>query len=104
MVGEIKPTASLLGTNREYARAAAYVRGLDVLPLGRVVNDAKVTDHHAIIPTNSQHRLDKLSDDDRRGYHIGGRGFLAGFPPGAGFGKTPPRTRRGPPPLPATRP
>ena len=30
------------------------MRGLDVLPLGRVVNDAKVTDHHAIIPTNAE--------------------------------------------------
>ena len=29
--------------------------GLDLLPLGRVVNDAKVGDHHAIIPTNAQH-------------------------------------------------
>ena len=51
MVGEIKPTASNVGENPEYARAAQYVLGLDVLPLGRVVNDAKVTDHHAIIPT-----------------------------------------------------
>ena len=55
MIGEIKPIASLLGTQREYAKAAAYVTGLDVLPLGRVINDAKVTDHHAIIPTNSEH-------------------------------------------------
>ena len=29
--------------------------GLDVLPLARVVNDAKVTDHHAIIPTRAEH-------------------------------------------------
>ena len=28
--------------------------GLDLLPLGRVVDDAKVTDHHAIIPTNAR--------------------------------------------------
>src|SRR3954466_518947 len=66
MIGEIKPIAGEVGSFPEYAKAAAYVRGLDVLPLGRVINDAKVTDHHAIIPTNSQHRLDKLSDDDRR--------------------------------------
>ena len=26
-----------------------------MLPLGRVVNDAKVTDHHAIIPTRAEH-------------------------------------------------
>src|ERR671920_278033 len=45
MAGEIKPTAGLVGRRAEYARAAAYVTGLDTLPLGRVVNDAKVTDH-----------------------------------------------------------
>ena len=66
MAGEIKPTAELVGKQREYARAAAYVTGLDTLPLGRVVNDAKVTDHHAIIPTRAEHRVDKMSDDDRR--------------------------------------
>ena len=55
MVAEIKPTAELVGAHKEYAKAAAYVTGLDLLPLGRVVNDAKVTDHHAIIPTTTQH-------------------------------------------------
>jgi DNA topoisomerase-3 len=88
MVGEIKPTASEVGTHREYARAAAYVTGLDVLPLGRVINDAKVTDHHAIIPTNAQHRLDKLSDDDRRVYDLVVRRFLAVFHPDAVFENT----------------
>src|SRR5918998_6198739 len=53
MAGEIKPTAGHVGRRSEYARAAAYVTGLDTLPLDRVVNDAKVTDHHAIIPTNA---------------------------------------------------
>src|SRR3954451_18922632 len=51
MIPEIKPIASMVGTHKEYARGAKYVTGLDVLPLGRVINDAKVTDHHAIIPT-----------------------------------------------------
>ena len=41
---------------REYARRRRYVTGLDLLPLGRVVNDAKVGDHHAIIPTNADAR------------------------------------------------
>src|SRR5262249_52813142 len=88
MVGEINPTASEVGTHREYARAAAYVTGLDVLPLGRVINDAKVTDHHAIIPTNTQHRTDKLSDDDRRVYDLVVRRFLAVFHPDAVFENT----------------
>jgi DNA topoisomerase III len=88
MAPEIKPIASLLGGSREYAKAAAYVTGLDVLPLGRVVNDAKVTDHHAIIPTNSQHRVEKMSDDDRRIYDMVVRRFLAVFHPEAVFENT----------------
>ena len=62
--------------------------GLDVLPLGRVINDAKVTDHHAIIPTNSEHRIDKMSDDDRRIYDMVARRFLAVFHPDAVFENT----------------
>jgi len=52
MVEEIKPTAELVGVQPEYSKAAGYVTALDVLAAqGRVVNDEKVTDHHAIIPT-----------------------------------------------------
>ncbi len=88
MIPEIKPIAALVGTHREYARGAAYVAGLNVLPLGRVINDAKVTDHHAIIPTNSEHKIDKLSDDDRRVYDMVVRRFLAVFHPDAVFENT----------------
>src|SRR5205823_9060924 len=53
MVAQLKPIARLVGEQREYAEASKYVIGLDLLPLGRVVSDAKVTDHHAIIPTRA---------------------------------------------------
>ena len=88
MVPELKPIAALVGSQREYAKAAKYVTGLDLLPLGRVVNDAKVTDHHAIIPTRSEHRVDKMSDDDRRIYDMVVRRFLAVFHPEAVFENT----------------
>ncbi len=88
MIGELKGIARLVGSHREYAKAASYVTGLDMLPLARVVNDAKVTDHHAIIPTNSEHRLDKMSDDDRRIYDLVTRRFLAVFHPDAVFENT----------------
>jgi DNA topoisomerase-3 len=48
-----------------------------------VVDDAKVTDHHAIIPTRSEHRVDKMSDDDKRIYDMVVRRFLAVFHPDA---------------------
>ena len=88
MIPEIKPTAELVGAHREYAKAARYVLGLDLLPLGRVVNDAKVSDHHAIIPTRSEHNLEKMGSDDRRVYDMVTRRFLAVFHPEAVFENT----------------
>src|SRR5436309_2076337 len=80
MISDIKPTASLVGEQPEYAQAAQYVVGLDKLPLGRVVNDAKVTDHHAIIPTRAErHPVEKMSEDDKRVYDLVVRRFLAAF-------------------------
>jgi DNA topoisomerase-3 len=85
MVAEIKPIARLVGSvSREYAAGSEYVLGLDVLPLGRVVNDARVTDHHAIIPTRAErHPVNKMSEDDRRVYDLVVRRFLAVFHPEA---------------------
>ncbi len=89
MVPDIKPIAELVGGQREYTAASEYVLGLDVLPLGRVVNDAKVTDHHAIIPTRSErHPVDKFDEDERRIYDLVVRSFLAIFHPDAVFENT----------------
>jgi DNA topoisomerase-3 len=88
MVPEIKPTAEKLGRVPEYAKGAEYVLGLDLLPLARVVDDAKVGDHHAIIPTNSEHNVSKLNSDDRRIYDLVTRRFLAVFHPDAVFENT----------------
>jgi DNA topoisomerase III len=88
MIAEIKPTAELVGSRPEYSKAAQYVTGLDLLPLARVVNDAKVTDHHAIIPTRAEHVLEKMGSDDRRIYDMVARRFLAVFHPDAVFENT----------------
>ena len=89
MVADIKPIAELVGGRSEYATASRYVLGLDVLPLGRVVNDAKVTDHHAIIPTRAErHPVDKFDEDERRIYDLVTRTFLAIFHPDAVFENT----------------
>jgi len=52
------------------------------------VADEKVGDHHAIIPVNGPHNLEKLSDDDRRVYDLVARRFLAVFHPNAEFENT----------------
>jgi DNA topoisomerase-3 len=88
MVPELKEVAAHVGERPEYSKAAQYVLGLDLLPLGRVVDDAKVGDHHAIIPTNASHKLDKMNDDDRKVYDMVARRFLAVFHPEAVFENT----------------
>jgi DNA topoisomerase-3 len=88
MIGEIKPTASLVGRNDRYAKGAEYVTRLDKLPLGRVVNDKKVEDHHAIIPTRSEHDLSRMGPDEARIYDLVAKRFLAIFHPDAVFERT----------------
>src|SRR6266550_667216 len=58
LVPELKGVAASLEPIREYKEGARYVLGLAQLPLARVVNDATVEDHHAIIPTDVEHDLD----------------------------------------------
>src|SRR5207247_6326708 len=58
MVPQLKPTAGTLQPIADYRAAAEYVLALDQLPLARVVNDAKVDDHRAIIPTDIDHDVE----------------------------------------------
>ena len=88
MIGQLKSIASNLGRNLPvHRKAAEYVSGLDVLPLARVVNDAKVDDHHAIIPTGEA-PTKELSGDDARIYDLVVRRYLAVFHPEAVFEDT----------------
>jgi DNA topoisomerase-3 len=88
MIGEIKPTADLVGRNGKYQEAARYVTRLEKLPLGRVINDKRVEDHHAIIPTKSEHDLGKMGPDEARIYDLVVKRFLAVFHPEAVFERT----------------
>ncbi len=88
MVEEIKPTADLVGHNPQYRKGAEYVVSLAKLPLARVVDDKKVTDHHAIIPTKSEHDLSKLGADELKVYDLVAKRFLAVFHPDAVFERT----------------
>ncbi|MDX6512336.1 MAG: topoisomerase [Gaiellaceae bacterium] len=88
MVPQLKTTASTLEEINDYREAARYVMRLDQLPLGRVVNDAKVSDHHAIIPTDIPHEVETFSPDERRVFDLIARRFLAVFHPPARYART----------------
>ena len=83
----LKATARSLTAIPAVRAAAEYVAGLDVLPLARVVNDAKVDDHHAIVPTGELPRKE-LTGDDARVFDLVVRRFLAVFHPDAKFEDT----------------
>jgi DNA topoisomerase III len=88
LVSQLKPTAATLQPIPDYAESARFVLGLQQLPLGRVVNDSKVSDHHAIIPTDVEHELDRFSPDERRIFDLVARRFLAVFHPPARYART----------------
>jgi DNA topoisomerase-3 len=88
MVPLLKPTAGTLEPIGDYAAGARYVLGLDQLPLQRVVNDARVDDHHAIIPTDVEHDVGRFSPDERRVFDLVARRFLAVFHPAARYQRT----------------
>ncbi|MCL2499542.1 MAG: DNA topoisomerase III [Defluviitaleaceae bacterium] len=65
-----------------YKTFAAPLLTADELPINnRIVNDAKVTDHHAIIPTGSKKPLSALTPDERAVYDRILRNFIAVFYP-----------------------
>ncbi len=66
----------------EYKEYANYVLSLEKLPItNRIVDDAKVTDHHAIIPTLHNFNTGTLSKDEFNVFDLIVRRFLAVFYP-----------------------
>ncbi len=96
MAGQLRGVAAAVGAaGPEYADSARTLLAMERLPLGRVIDDAKVGDHHAIIPTQGDHDLSGLGNDDRRIYDLVARRFLAVFFPPARFERTVAETRVG---------
>ena len=84
MIPTLKSIAGHVGrADRAYARSADFVTSLASLPLGRVVADDKVGDHHAIIPTDGPQDLSTLGPDERKIYDLVARRYLAIFHPPA---------------------
>src|SRR5215212_8312530 len=88
MIPEIKPISELVGHNAQYRKASEYVLSLDKLPLGRVVNDKKVQDHHASIPARAEHDRGRMGQDELKVYELGARRFLAVGHPEAVYERT----------------
>ncbi len=81
-IPQLKRIAGKLAGYPQHRKAAAYVAGLDKLPLSRVINNDRIEDHHAIIPTGEL-ATKPLTGDDARIYDLVVRRFLAVFHPDA---------------------
>ncbi len=66
--------AIAVGPYKDFANAVLRSKPI---PTKYIVNDAKVTDHHAIIPTEQYVDLNKLTRDERHIYDLVVRRFLA---------------------------
>jgi DNA topoisomerase III len=88
MVGTLKKRVEAASALADLAPFAAELLALGKLPVSkRIVDDAKVTDHHAIIPTNKKPSGD-LPPDESKVYDLIARRFLAVFLPPARFENT----------------
>ncbi len=82
MVKKLKHILSNLNKVNEYKGFTDYVLGLDKLPISkRIVDNSKITDHHAIIPNGSNINLQALSDEEFKVYNLIARRFIAVFYP-----------------------
>ena len=88
MVGGLKKRVEAAGTLPELAPFAETLLGMKKLPISkRIVDDAKVTDHHAIVPTGKR-SSGGLLPDEAKVYDLVARRFLAVFFPDARFENT----------------
>ena len=92
MVPQLVPIAETLLPIPEYAPFAQNVIDLfgpgKEVPLSRIVNDARVDDHHAIIPTDVTHGTSDFSEDEQKIFDLVTKRFLAVFHPPAKYART----------------
>lgn len=92
MVPQLVPIAETLLPFREYGEFAQNVIDLfgsgSEVPLSRIVNDERVDDHHAIIPTDVEHDTSEYSEDEQKIFDLVVKRFLAVFHPPAKYART----------------
>jgi len=83
IVGELPGVIVALASLPEYAAFARPLLPQPPRPSRRFVDDGKVSDHHAIIPTGTAARVESLDRDERRLFDLIVRRFLGAFHPDA---------------------
>ncbi len=82
MIPKLKIIAGKLKDTEQYKTYAEYVLALEKLPITkRIVDNSKISDHHAIIPTEARANVGALSDREFKVYDLIARRFLQVFYP-----------------------
>ena len=82
MIPKLKGIAGRLQATEQYNAYASYVVNLEKLPVSkRIVDNSKINDHHAIIPTEAKANVQSLSDREFKVYDLIARRFLQVFYP-----------------------
>ncbi|MDD2961138.1 MAG: DNA topoisomerase 3 [Muribaculaceae bacterium] len=79
---------SILEALKPYANLTAPVLASKIPKSKKVFDNSKVTDHHAIIPTNVEPSRVPLSGDEKRVYDMIAKRFIAAFYPDCEFAAT----------------
>lgn len=82
MIPKIKATLKKLSNVDNYKEYAWYVLNLEKLPVSkRIIDNTKVSDHHAIIPTDGNININSLTDEERKVYNLIALRFISVFYP-----------------------
>lgn len=87
LIPSLPARVEAVGRSGPFGEAVSELLTSPKLPIsGRMVNKAKVRDHHAIIPTETAAKWDRLGRDEAKIYELVCRAFLGCFFPPAKWG------------------
>ena len=82
MIPKLNNVLIKIKNSPQYDPFVSYILSLDKLPITkRIVDNAKITDHHAIIPTDAKANISSLSADEQKIYDLVVRRFISVFYP-----------------------
>jgi len=82
MVDKVKATIKKISFVEKYAQLCKYVMALSALPLTkRIIDNSKVSDHHAIIPTDGSIKIESLTAEEFKVYNLIVLRFISAFYP-----------------------
>ena len=81
LIPQLKPTAETLTVDHRVRPSPGTCSAWSSCRCGRVVDDAKIGDHHAIIPTVAAHAVEKYRPDEQTDLRPGSAALPGGVPP-----------------------